>query len=204
MLLLERKFVKPTKKLRTLAVMESLVKDTTISQKALGKHVAMSGAMVNQYLRELSDQRLIRFVPVNGKSYDYRLTPDGEGLRREYFDDYCSEIVREYTALKSLVRGKVAALADKRLRRLVLFGASETCEVVLSALRGTDFRIMSLVDNDVNKQGQNFHGHYISPPSVISTLDFQAVIITSFGRREEIQAFITASFPNLNVEIVTL
>jgi len=68
----------------------------------------------------------------------------------------------------------------------VLFGASETCEVVLSALRGSRFAIMALVDNDVGKHGKLFHGYVVAPPQVLETLACQAVLITSFACQDEI------------------
>jgi len=58
--------------------------------------------------------------------------------------------------------------------------------VVLSALRDTGFQVVALVDNDVDKHGTLFHGYVISSPLVLDHVDCQAVVITSFGRQDEI------------------
>jgi hypothetical protein len=58
--------------------------------------------------------------------------------------------------------------------------------VVLSALRGTRFRVKTLLDNDTKKQGQVFNGHVVSAPHVLNQVDCDAVVITSFGKQGEI------------------
>lgn len=204
MLLLDREFFKPTKKLRSLAIMEALAGNSRLSQHELGEMSAMSGAMVNQYLKDLQDSELIRFVPVNGKSYSYKLTDPGESVQRESFGKYCAEIVQIYSALKNMVLFKLSSLEEKGLTRIALFGASETCEVVLSALQGSNFRILALVDNDPDKHGLMFHGFHISPPAVLKSLDCQAVIITSFGRQDEIYDQIKNNYLRNGLEIVRL
>lgn len=204
MLTLKQDFFKPTKELRSLAIMEALAADSALSQQDLGERSAMSSAMVNQYLREMQTSHMVDFIPVNGKSYRYNLTDAGAERRRALFGAYCAEVVRAYSALKRMVREKLAPLEQKGLTRLALFGASETCEVVLSALLHSPFRILALVDSDPDKHGQTFHGHVVSPPTALANLDCQAVLITSFGRQDEIYRQLTANNPQSGWEIVRL
>lgn len=186
MLISHGKYLKPSKETRVLAILDSLASDSGMSQYELGKRLRLSGAMVNQYLRSLQEQELVRFVPLNGKSYRYELTEKGSARRERMFADYSSETIRIYTAVKRFVQEKLSALEKKNLERLILFGASETCEVVLSALIGSKFQILALLDNDPGKQGRSFHGHVISHPLVLEQFDCDAVVITSFGKQHEI------------------
>ncbi|MGE4297986.1 MAG: transcriptional regulator [Desulfovibrionaceae bacterium] len=204
MLLLDRDFLKPTKKLRALAIMESLALDNMLSQHRLSELSGMSNAMVNQYLKTLKDEALIAFEPINGKSFSYCLTGEGETVRRTYFETYCSEIVRSYSALKSMILNKLQMLEEKGRTGLVLFGASETCEVVLSAIKDTPFRIVAIVDNDPQKHGRTIHGHVIQPPVVLDNLACHAVVITSFGRQDEIHKQLVTIYPGKEMEIVRL
>lgn len=186
MLITDGLYLKPSKSTRVLAILEALTRDSSLSQYELGKRLNLSGAMVNQYLKQLQEDGLVEFMPVNGKSYRYTLTEAGRRSRREMFSDYSSETVRLYTTIKDFVLERLAVLQDEGKTRLALFGASETCEVVLSALKGTPFQIMVLLDNDRRKQGQIFNGHVVSPPHVIDQVDCDAVVITSFGKQAEI------------------
>lgn len=186
MLITDGMYLKPSKSTRVLAILEALKRDSSLSQFELGKRLNLSGAMVNQYLKQLQESGLVEFLPVNGKSYRYALTDEGLQSRREMFSDYSSETVRLYTTIKEFVLEQLKSLGDEGKKRLALFGAAETCEVVLSALRDTDFKVMILLDNDPRKQGQFFNGHVVSSPQVLDQVDCDAVVITSFGKQAEI------------------
>jgi len=77
----ERKYYKPSKDARVLAILDSLSRENELSQNELGRRLRLSGAMVNQYLKELQDAALIQYEAVNGKSYRYVLTNKGEESR---------------------------------------------------------------------------------------------------------------------------
>ena len=179
-------YLKPSKSTRVLAILDALSRDSGLSQFELGRQLNLSGAMVNQYLKQLQGEGLVEFLPVNGKSYRYSLTDLGHQSRRRMFSDYSSETVRLYSNIKEYVLDKLDGLKAQGKRKLALFGASETCEVALSALRDTGFQVLALIDNDTKKQGQVFNGHVVSAPHVLDQGDFDAVVITSFGKQGEI------------------
>lgn len=186
MLITDGCYLRPSKSTRVLAILDALSRDSGLSQFELGRRLNLSGAMVNQYLKQLQSSGLVEFLPVNGKSYHYALTDQGKQSRRRMFSDYSSETVRLYTTIKDFVLARLGELRDRGKRRLALFGAAETCEVVLSALRDSDFQVVVLLDNDSRKQGQIFNGHVVSAPHVLEQVDCDAVVITSFGKQAEI------------------
>ena len=204
MLLADGKYIKPSKEARVLSILNSLSQDSALSQIELGKRLKLSGAMVNQYLRLLQEQNLIEYRPVNGKSYRYVLTSGGEKSRRQMFSDYSSETIRLYTNVKDFILSKLRSLERRERKRIALFGASETCEVVLSALRDTGFQVVAVVDNDAEKHGSLFHGYVISSPVVLDQVDCQAVVITSFGRQDEIHLQLQSVSQRRGLEIVRL
>ncbi|MBU1229833.1 MAG: winged helix-turn-helix transcriptional regulator [Proteobacteria bacterium] len=204
MLLADGKFIKPSKETRVLSILNSLSQDSTLSQIELGKRLKLSGAMVNQYLRLLQEQNLIEYRPVNGKSYRYVLTSGGEKSRRQMFSDYSSETIRLYTNIKDFILSKLRSLEKRGRKKIVLFGASETCEVVLSALRDTAFQVVAVVDNDPEKHGTIFHGYVISSPLVLEKVDCQSIVITSFGRQDEIYQQLQPVSQGRGLEIVRL
>ncbi|BDQ38495.1 hypothetical protein SYK_28550 [Pseudodesulfovibrio nedwellii] len=186
MLITDGCYLKPSKSTRVLAILDALSRDSRLSQFELGKQLHLSGAMVNQYLKQLQSEGLVEFFPINGKSYSYTLTDQGRQSRQRMFSDYSSETVRLYSTIKEFVLDRLTVLESQGKRKLALFGASETCEVVLSALRDTGFQVLALLDNDTKKQGQIFNGHVVSAPHVLDQVDCDAVVITSFGKQAEI------------------
>lgn len=181
-----RSFFKPNKELRTLTIMEILSREDSISQQELGERTNMSGAMVNQYLKQLLEEQCIRYIPRNQKCYDYKLTSEGDERRRRTLERYFADIVRSYAEIKSLIRQDLDELAERGMVRLALHGASETCEVTIAAMRDSDCSVVALLDKDPAKHGQEFMGHRIQPPEALKELDYDAVLITSFGRQQEI------------------
>lgn len=205
MFLVNKNYYRPSKDARRLAILDSLAQDGSVSQTELGRRANISGAMVNQYLKEMADDNLIAFERVNGKSFRYLLTADGEAKRRAMFSTFSSETVQIYTALKAAIAGKLASMRARGIVKLALFGASETCEVVLLALRAAGgFDVVALVDNDPVKAGKTLGGYVISPPVVLESIRPQAVVITSFGCQEEIYEQLTALRERHNLEIIRL
>lgn len=205
MLLVNKTYYRPSKAARYLAILDTLAQDNMVSQNELGRRANLSGAMVNQYLKEMANHDLIEFERVNGKSFRYLLTDEGEARRQTMFSNFSSETVQIYTALKATIASKLKALKARGIMKLVLFGASETCEIVLQALRAADgFEVMAVVDNDPTKAGKTIGGHIISPSVVLGSLRPQAVVITSFGCQEEIFKQLRALYEQQNVEIIRL
>lgn len=204
MIIQDREYIKPSKVARVLSILQALSLDSDLSQQELGQRSGLSGAMVNQYLRELSAAGQIRYVPANGKSFRYVLTDQGEAHRRRMFSTYSGELVRLYSALKLTILDKLKALEVQGVRKVVLFGASETCEVVLSAMRDSAFEVVAVVDNDPEKHGKIFHGQVIASPRILEDLRCQAVIVTTFGHQDEIYGQLSALSHNTGMEIVRL
>lgn len=201
---LRKQYYAPSKDTWVLAILDALSQDCDLSQRELAGRVGLSGAVINQRLRELQARKLLRFEIRNGKSYRYVLTPEGERLRGEMISRCTCEAIHIYTALKRHCRERLEWLRSKGIQKIVVFGAAETCEVVISALSGLPLRIVALVDNDTSKHGTVFHGYVISSPLVLGSVECQAVLIASFGRHAEIREQLAPLCRARGVEIVGL
>ena len=76
--------------------------------------------------------------------------------------------------------------------------------MVLSALRDTAFMVVAVVDTDTEKHGMIFHGYVVSSPLVLEHVDCQSVVITSFGRQDEIYQQLQPVALKRGLEIVRL
>ncbi|MFV0349099.1 MAG: winged helix-turn-helix transcriptional regulator [Halodesulfovibrio sp.] len=186
MFFIGKDFIKPTKKLRMLALLQALSENSRLSQSRLGKFSHTSSAMVHQYLSDMQKAGQIEYQPVDKKSFMYSLTEKGSADRRELMDSYCSEMVRAYASIKGLIRRRLEPLMERGIRRVALFGAAETCELVLTVLQGSHFEIAGILDNAPHKQGKEFHDHIIQSPAALADLDVEAIVITSFAQQEDI------------------
>ncbi|MEG6504027.1 winged helix-turn-helix transcriptional regulator [Nitratidesulfovibrio sp. 1201_IL3209] len=222
-------YIRPSKKLRLLSVVQALTENERLSQTQLARFSHTSSAMVNQYLAELHREGMVQFAPVNRKSFAYKLTDKGQEARRSMLEQYCAEMVRGFASIKELVRRRLEPLAARHAEgasihsaplrlaplrlaplRLALFGAAETGEVVLAALEGTPFDVTLVVDNDEAKHGAPFHGHAVQPPAALlaepGLLAVDAVVVASFAHQRAIQQQLLAmpGMPESAREVVVL
>lgn len=204
MFFIGKEFIKPTKKLRILALLQALSENSRLSQSRLGKFSHTSSAMVHQYLADLQKNGQIDFQPIDKKSYMYSLTEKGMADRRTFMESYCSEMVQAYASIKNQIRRKLEPLQDRGVIRLALFGAAETCELVLNALEGTRFTVVGILDNAPQKQGKLFHDHTILAPSALADLEVEAIVITSFAQQDDIFKQLVSMPSAANREIIRL
>lgn len=180
------KFLTPTMKFRRLSVLLAIRNSPRISQHKIGEATHLSGSMVNNYIKAFQREKLIRVSGKTNRTQTYHLTPSGQDELMSSLLAYSAEIIQLYSAAKREVSERLHILEAEGIRRICLFGAAETAEVVYTATRGTKLNVIAVVDSDPAKQGMPFNGLTIRPPEALKDLETDAVVITSFGRQEEI------------------
>ncbi len=182
------RFLSPTKLFRRLSVMMTINEDPRTSQHAIGKKTHLSGAMVNNYIKQLISGKLLSISGKTNRTRSYHLTELGRGVLRTDLLSYSAEIVQLYGSVKREIAGILNTFYAEGVRTVALYGAAETAEVVHAALKETDLVMIGVVDSDPVKQGNPFNGLMVQPPETLRRIAPDAVIITSFGRQEEIYA----------------
>ena len=183
-------FLRPGTGLRELGLLLALGSEQRISQHALGRSVGMSAGRVNRYLRDLEDRGLVRRDGETNRTMRYGLTEAGRRCREDSLVRFCGELVRLYGHTKIQFREVLKELSAEGLRRLVLYGAAETCEMVCAARVGTDIEIVAVVDGDPDRIGSKVCGYSVRAPEDIPELAPDAVLVTCFGAADEIYASI--------------
>jgi DNA-binding MarR family transcriptional regulator len=185
-------FLTPTKDFRRLSVLTSIHSSPCASQHKIAQETHLSSSMVNIYIKTLKKEGLIHVSGSTNRNQRYHLTDQGHTELVSSFLAYSAEIVRFYGAVKRETIKILDGFYDEGIRSVALFGAAETAEVVLSAVRETAIDVIGVVDSDVAKQGRTFHGLVIQAPQQLEAINPDAVIITSFGKQEEIYRTVSA------------
>jgi FlaA1/EpsC-like NDP-sugar epimerase len=119
----------------------------------------------------------------------YRLTAEGRVSLAYHQVSYRAELVRLTRAARTRFRDFFRALCDQGVRRVVLYGAGETGEVVLDALAGwSGVQVAAVLDDDPARQGGTLHGVPVLAPAALGGIEADAVVITSVTRADEIRA----------------
>ena len=180
------KFLSPTKQFRRLSVLFSIHARPDASQHKIALKTHLSSSMVNNYIKWLRHEGMITVLGSTNRNRQYYLSESGRVMLRNAVLDYSAEIVRLYGNVKQEIANILNTFYEEEIRTIVLFGVAETAEIVYAAAQRTALVITGVVDSDHTKQGQLFNGMEIRMPESINEIKPDAVVITSFGRQEEI------------------
>lgn len=181
-------FLLPTKAFRRLTILLTLNHSPRISQHKIAQETKLSSAMVNSYIRELVANGLIKISNRNNRDCNYQLTIAGKKELTRLLMEYSAEIVQFYAQTKNELSARVAMLLNGgEETRIVLYGASETCELVLRAMENfPQATVAGIVDSLPEKHNTLFHGFTIRKPKDIAALKPDWVLITSYAKQDEI------------------
>ena len=179
-------FLTPTKRFRRLSILLAIHNQPEISQHKIAEMTHLSSSMVNNYMKELKQAGYLEITGDTNRTQEYYLTPSGEKALMSLLVEYSTEIIQFYGGAKRELTKRLKQMVADGISTIVLFGAAETAEVVLAAVKETPLVVTAVVDSDSGKQGRSFNGLKIQAPEALKVLKADAIVITSFGKQEEI------------------
>jgi predicted transcriptional regulator len=180
------RFFKPNRFLRELCLLLGFAQDPAMSQHDIAKIAGISSSMAHNYVKHFAEAGLLTVEGETNRTMQYIVTEAGKDRTNDLLTRYFEEVVHLYALAKKEFERKLWHLYRQGLHSAVLFGAAATGELVYNAARHTPIRIVGVVDNDVHKQHQKFGDLEVLPPTVIESLRPDGVIISAFGKPEEI------------------
>ena len=203
MITVDLEFLRPTKVMRELFVLLSLGETQRLSQHELARKIGVSSSMANNYVKTLVGQGLVLASGHTNRTMKYAVTARGNDRVARLMSMYSREIARLYSIAKREVEKRLLQLHVEGIKKVVLFGAAETGELVYGAAKATPIKIVGWVDNDPEKQTMRFGEIFVSSPSQIETFHPDAILIASSGKADEIRLQLQ-DFPQKGIAVVTL
>jgi len=182
------KFFKHSPLFNRLLILAAFEGNPRISQSSLAKEAGLTSSMVNNYIRELSHERLITIQGNTNRTITYNLTRKGLKEKMSLLIAYILETTGLYQNAKREFTQRLKKIYEEGIHSAVLFGAGETAELLFNACKSLELKIVGVVDNDPKKQGTLFGNLIIQGPECIERINPDGVIIASIGRQDEIYA----------------
>ncbi|MFA5479062.1 MAG: winged helix-turn-helix transcriptional regulator [Candidatus Muiribacteriota bacterium] len=179
-------FLKPSPKLRELMILNQLEKNPKTSQSALSKLLGISVSMVNKYIYVFTEEKFIEVSGDSNRHISYYLTDKGKEEKRKLLIAYMIETVKLYKDAKKEFQVKIENFKNSGVSKVVFYGAGETAEIALAAAIESGLKIIAVVDQNKEKQGKTINGILIVSPGMIRNMDYDGIIISSFGFTNEI------------------
>ena len=179
-------FLKASPLFKRLLILTALEQNPSISQHTLAHEVGLTSSMVNNYIRDLSENRLISVKGSTNRTMSYNLTPKGLREKMSLLISYNLETTSLYMDAKKEFAQRLQKIYEEGIHSAVLFGAGETAEIIYNASQSLKLEIIGIVDNDPAKQQKLFGNLVIKSPHCIEEIKPDGVIIASVGRQDEI------------------
>ena len=180
-------FLAPTKKLRLYFLLEGIKSNKQISQRKLAEEAGISPSVGNRYLNEFENEDLIEKQPINERDYKYTLTEKGNRRRKKLMVEYLRETFQLFSNGKNELTSVLEEYKeDYELEDIILYSAGEVTELLLHAIENVDLKLLSIVDDNEEKQGNRMFGYPIVAKKEISELDPDGIIVTTFQHRKDI------------------
>lgn len=183
-------FFTPTTKLKELIILEHIENNPNVTQKELAQVANAAPSMINAYIDEYEEKGYMIREYISSKVVNYKITPEGIQRKNYLSITYIRELMRLYILAKESVEKFLQGIEDKGFRNILLYGAGEVAETVLSVIRDKDnisLNVVAIIDDDVEKQGQLMMGCRVVGRDSIMGLKHDAVVITSYTFEDRIR-----------------
>lgn len=179
----------PTAKYKKYLVLDIINKNSDLTQREIASQASISLSMVNQYLTDYETDGYIVKEYITKKSVKYLLTNKGLEYMRFLNIGYLSETQDLYNNAKEDIYSFLNRMIEKGYQNIILYGAGQVAEIMLQTInsdKNIPLNVVSLIDDDINKQGTTLINTPINSIEYIDKLNHDCVMISSYGNHDAI------------------
>ncbi|WP_342740108.1 winged helix-turn-helix transcriptional regulator [Bradyrhizobium sp. B117] len=159
-----------------LGLLNSVEADGARSQRRIAAELGVALGLVNAYLKRAVKKGLVKVGQAPARRYAYYLTPQGFSEKSRLTVQFLSDSFLLFRKAKE----EYARILDRAqalgLRRIVLAGHSDLCEVAILSAVDTPVSIVAIVD--VDAVAGRFIGVQVVPSYASVGEPFDAVVVT--------------------------
>lgn len=146
-------FFKPTRIYREFHILNSIDKNTAVTQRQLSDALETVVSLIHQDLEVLEREGYIKKEHIHSTKVKYRLTRKGLE-RKRYLDlSYYHSSQKLYDLAKDNLTRFLKSLIDKGFKKVFLYGAGEVSSMMLNCIQEakTSLVILGIIEDDSNK-----------------------------------------------------
>ena len=163
--------------IHVLRILEEIEKNASATQRELARKLNISLGLVNSFVRRLARKGYLKMSSVQKNRLKYILTPKGFSEKTRLTYEFIQYSFDFYKTARNSLKAILNDLENDGVRRVILYGAGDLAEIAYISLQETKLKMVATVD-DV-KSGEKFLGRKIRHPSVLNSLDYDKIIVTS-------------------------
>jgi DNA-binding MarR family transcriptional regulator len=185
----ENLFFKPTLLYKEYLILDMIAKDKSITQRMMSETLGVSVSMVNGYLDDLEERKLIRRKHQSKKTVEYVLTGTGMERRKVLNIGFLKSSHFIYESAKENIIAFLMQIHQRGFDRILLYGAGEVAEIFLAVLKDSPevpVAVASVIDDDDAKQGGSMSGIPIHPGAMIPKIPHDGILVASYTGHDRI------------------
>jgi len=184
------RFFNPTSELKILLLLEQIQNSNKITQDKLAHYIHSAPSMINAYIKQLEREGFLVKNKKSKRNVEYIITKKGIDRKNYLLVTYMNELIELYNLTKINIELFIKKLVKRNYKNCAFYGAGETAKVIIKVIKDIpklDFKLMFLVDDDINKRGVKFEGYDVVSNMNIKKHDIDAIVITSCVYENEIR-----------------
>lgn len=168
-----------TEDYRSFLLLDEISKNNELTQRDLSKKLGVALGLVNSYIKNLASKGYITVSNIPKKRYTYYLTPSGFAEKTRLTYQHLQNFTNLYRTARRDFHALFSDITGMDVMRIVFCGVDEVTEIAYLSLKEAGFELAGVVDG--NPHEKKFFGLDVLPISEVGSLDYDMIIITSFG-----------------------
>lgn len=170
---------------RDLTILSAIAENQSVTQRHLARELGVAVSLANLYVRRLALKGFIRVINVRPNRLHYLLTPKGIAEKSRLTYLYMSRTFERYRQARQSLREALRPVAGDGNGPIAFYGTGEAAEVAYLCLKENGVELSTVFDA---QKGERFLGLPVRGLDELAPGDFDRIVVTAFGGREETEA----------------
>jgi len=130
----------------TMRMLEALESRSSVTQRMLASELGIAVGLVNAYMKRCLRKGYLKATKVPASRYAYYLTPKGFAEKSRLAASFFVSGFQFFRTARSQCAGLFAECVERGIRRVVLCGTGEMCEVAIISATEFDVELAAVYD----------------------------------------------------------
>jgi len=166
----------------TLRILDQIKSDSSLTQRSISSSLNIALGLVNVYIKRLAKKGHIKITKGPMNRVKYALTPKGFAHRVDLTYNYMQSSINYLRDARTRIDNIYGQMIEAGVKDILIWGDGEIAELSYISMRGLPLNLVGVVDG--KKAEKAFFGHHIYAYEDVPNLDFDAVLVASFSKKE--------------------
>jgi DNA-binding MarR family transcriptional regulator len=164
---------------RDLLLLTEVERDGGVTQRSLAAKLGVALGLANLYLKRLVQNGYISITSIPSHRVRYLLTPQGTAEKSRLTSLHMEYALSHYREMRARLRETLSRMAQRGVKRVVIYGTSELAEMVYLSLREVQMTLVGFVDDG---RQEPFLSYPVWSSDVLQEWEFDAVLLANFDQ----------------------